>query len=463
VSDSAASAAALVDSALRLAELLRDPSPSDGVLIEAVALTGELRRRVDGIGVELAGRVAELSDPGREQRLCRALAERSPEGVLQAYAGLDAMEARAWVTVGDALRPRTTLQGEVLPARHERMQAALASGGLRVATAASMLRVFEHIAPYASPADNDRVEEILIDAAPQVSDRGFARLCAETEARFVPDQLNERDAMLRRRAGVVFRAARDGRRQMIVDLHPELEGFCQAALDARTAPRRQPTFLDLGDAGAGSGGDAGVDAVAAAGEDRRLLSQRRADALLSIMRESLGADSGRVAGTSVTMHVTVPLEALRTGLGQAKIAGVDEPIPAGVARRLAADAEIIPCVLGSNSEPLDIGRAVRLATEGQRAALAIRDGGCIWPRCEAPPGWCEVAHITPWAEGGGTDLDNLMLLCAFHHRCFDNDGWSLDTIDGTRHLVPPAWVDYARTPRPVRTPGTTAATRARAA
>jgi 5-methylcytosine-specific restriction protein A len=461
VSASVASATALAASAVRLAELLRDPAPSDAVLIEAVTLTGELRRRIDGIGVELAGRVAELSDPGREQRLCRALAERSPEAVLQAYAGLDAMEARAWVTVGEALRPRTTLQGEVLPARHERMQAALASGRLRVATAASMLRVFEHIAPYASPTDHDRVEQILIDAAPQVSDRGFARLCAETEARFVPDQLEERDAMLRRRAGVVFRATRDGRRQMIVDLHPELEGFCQAALDARTAPRRQPTFLDLGDGGPDA--DSGVDAVATAGEDRRLLSQRRADALLSIMRESLGADAGRVAGRSVTMYVTVPLEALRTGLGQAKIAGVDEPIPASVARRLAADAEIIPCVLGGESQPLDMGRSVRLATEGQRAALAIRDGGCIWPRCEAPPGWCEVAHITPWAEGGGTDLDNLMLLCAFHHRCFDNDGWGLETIDGARHLVPPAWVDSARTPRRVRTTGTTGATRARAA
>jgi 5-methylcytosine-specific restriction protein A len=63
-----------------------------------------------------------------------------------------------------------------------------------------------------------------------------------------------------------------------------------------------------------------------------------------------------------------------------------------------------------------------------------------------------VAHITPWAEGGGTDLDNLMLLCAFHHRCFDNDDWTLAVIDGERCLVPPAWVDCARTPRRVGRP-----------
>ena len=73
------------------------------------------------------------------------------------------------------------------------------------------------------------------------------------------------------------------------------------------------------------------------------------------------------------------------------------------------------------------------------------------------------ATRSPHPDFGGTDLDNLMLLCAFHHRCFDNDGWSLDTIDGVRHLVPPAWEDYARTPRPLRTPGTTGVPHARAA
>jgi hypothetical protein len=54
------------------------------------------------------------------------------------------------------------------------------------------------------------------------------------------------------------------------------------------------------------------------------------------------------------------------------------PISAATARRLAAQGEIIPVVLGSASEPLDQGRAIRLATEPQRRALAVRDGGCVW-------------------------------------------------------------------------------------
>jgi hypothetical protein len=327
-----------------------------------------------------------------------------------------------------------TLQGESLPARYEAVGAAVRSGRLRVTSAARLLDTLDRIEPHSSLSERQRAEAILVEAAPEVSDRGFARLCAETEARFRPDDLEERDALLRRRSGVTFRTSRDGRPQMVVDLHPELEGFCRAALDARTAPRRQPAFVDAGEG----------DPI---GDDRRTLSQRRGDALLSIMRQSLAADPGRVAGTSVTLQITCSYETLRTGIGQAEIAGVAEPIPASVVRRLAASAEVIPVVLGGESQPLDVGRAMRLATEPQRVALAIRDGGCLWPRCEAPPGWCEVAHIVPWAEGGGTDLDNLMLMCPFHHRRFDLDGWEVAVIDGARHFVPPAWVDYARTPR----------------
>ncbi|HEV7742163.1 MAG TPA: DUF222 domain-containing protein, partial [Pseudolysinimonas sp.] len=278
-----------------------------------------------------------------------------------------------------------------------------------------------------------QVEAFLVGEAPVLTDRQFTRLCNSVPFRFEPDSLVEREARLRARCGVEFRQTRDGMRRMIVTMDPEAEGFLTTALDARTGPRRLPTFSD--------------PAVPPADSDLRPLRHRRLEALVAIARQSVANDDGRVAGTSVTMHVTVPLDALITGVGAAKIAGVDEPMTASAARRLAASAEIIPVVLGSDSVPLDMGRAVRLATEPQRNALAIRDGGCIWPTCDAPPGWCEVAHVVPWAHGGGTDLDNLMLLCAFHHRCFDNDDWQLQTRDGERYLIPPAWVDSARTPR----------------
>ena len=48
-------------------------------------------------------------------------------------------------------------------------------------------------------------------------------------------------------------------------------------------------------------------------------------------------------------------------------------------RRLACDAEIVPMVLGSRSEPLDVGRLQRTVTDAIRRALNLRDGGCAFP------------------------------------------------------------------------------------
>ena len=235
----------------------------------------------------------------------------------------------------------------------------------------------------------------------------------------------------------------DGMLRWIVTMDPESAGFLTPALDARTAPRREPRFGMDADAGAGAGDGAGPVLP----DDGRTLPQRRLDALVGLAREALRADDGSVAGIDVTMLVTIPLEALRSGTGAAWIDGVNAPICAGTARRLAATADIIPVVLGGGSEPLDLGRSARLFSRAQRRALSIRDGGCLWPGCSAPPGWCEVAHVEPWARGGPTDLDNAMLLCPFHHRRFDLDGWGLDVRGGSRWLIPPASVDAWRTPR----------------
>lgn len=84
-------------------------------------------------------------------------------------------------------------------------------------------------------------------------------------------------------------------------------------------------------------------------------------------------------------------------------------------RMLACDAHIIPIVLGGQGHPLDVGRAARLATPAQLAALHVRDNGCSFPGCTMPPGWCDAHHVIHWIEHGPTDLNNLTLLCRHHH------------------------------------------------
>ena len=77
--------------------------------------------------------------------------------------------------------------------------------------------------------------------------------------------------------------------------------------------------------------------------------------------------------------------------------------------------------------------------------MALRDGGCVF--CGAPPGWCEAAHLDPWALTRQTDLDNGALMCPSDHRRFDLEGWQLEWRDDVPWLIPPAWIDASRTPR----------------
>jgi len=95
------------------------------------------------------------------------------------------------------------------------------------------------------------------------------------------------------------------------------------------------------------------------------------------------------------------------------------PISAGLARRLACSAGLIPVVyrkaIDGPSVILDMGRKRRLHTEPQRIALTVRDRGCTTLACDRPAAWCHAHHDLPWAEGGPTDLATGRLLCGFHH------------------------------------------------
>jgi len=84
-------------------------------------------------------------------------------------------------------------------------------------------------------------------------------------------------------------------------------------------------------------------------------------------------------------------------------------------RKLACDASIIPMVLGSKSQPLDVGRTKRLVTPALLAALWARDKGCTFPGCGRPPQWTDAHHVKHWIDGGPTALLNLALLCGYHH------------------------------------------------
>src|SRR4051812_3593318 len=111
---------------------------------------------------------------------------------------------------------------------------------------------------------------------------------------------------------------------------------------------------------------------------------------------------------------------------------------------LACTARIRRVVLDQHGAVLHLGRGHRLATPAQKAALCARDIGCVIPGCTVPGDLCEIHHVTPWADAGRTDIDNLVLACPRHHIDVTDGTWQLEMIDGVPWARPPAWAHPTR-------------------
>lgn len=166
-----------------------------------------------------------------------------------------------------------------------------------------------------------------------------------------------------------------------------------------------------------------------AGEiDERTPAQRRADALVDLAR--LAMNHGQLpdtAGEPTQVTVTVRLSDLRRDLapGDSAEASIDDvAITPNTGRMHACDAAIIPAVLGTESEVLDLGRSTRTWTRAQRKAAKIRAGSrCEAPKCQATLDRCDLHHEHHWAHGGATDLNNGIYLCTYHHWLVHHTAW----------------------------------------
>jgi hypothetical protein len=123
-------------------------------------------------------------------------------------------------------------------------------------------------------------------------------------------------------------------------------------------------------------------------------------------------------------------------------------VDAATVRRWACDAEIVPMVLGSRSEPLDVGRTQRTAPDAIRRALNVRDGGCAFPGCDRTPRRCQAHHIGHWRDLGDTAVHDMCLLCRYHHQLVHHGHWTIHMIDGRPWFTPPAFIDPEQRPGP---------------
>ena len=80
----------------------------------------------------------------------------------------------------------------------------------------------------------------------------------------------------------------------------------------------------------------------------------------------------------------------------------------------------------------DLPRTSRSMARGELSYSKVRarDGGCGFPGCDSR--FVEAHHIVPWARGGETKLDNLVLLCRAHHRGVHEGGFRVRMGQGRR-------------------------------
>ena len=388
---------------------------------EAVALAdrvGELFTAIRSAEAELGAVLVEIEQRG----VLELFGYRSVARLLEHLADVPKVAAERVVQRARALNPGRALDGSPIPALAPATGVAALSGRLSI----SMIDVIVGALTDIPPEHRDTAENHLLSFAAEAGHKQVAALGARILAHLDPDgpepdatepATPTRELSLRRK--------RSGMWELRGRFDDETGTRASALLDALAQRRTTEEGADL-----------------------RSPQERYGDAFSDTLDLALNSpELPMQAGERAHVLVAVSLADLKSGVGAATL-GDTGRISAAEARIHACDSMIIPAVLGEKSEPLNLGRLRRLISAGLRRALYLRDRGCAFPGCHRPPRHCQGHHIRHWAEGGPTDLGNLVLMCAHHHRLLHRSGWEVRiAADGLPEFLPPRFLDKHRKPR----------------
>ena len=351
---------------------------------------------------------------------------RNTKQLLAGMLNLSPTEAGARVTHATQLAPRRALGGEVLAPLLPTTAAALAAGEIGAGQVRVITEMMAAIPASVSAADRDAAEAELAGYARSFNPTSLHTISRHLLAHLDPDGPEPRDEPESDPgAGELrLRNRRDGRLGLEGFLEAEHGAAFRSLIDQLAGPRPASEGIP----------------------DLRSTPQRNAEALLEICGLARAAERcPSTGGEPAHLTVTIDWDALRTGLGLATL-DYGTHISAAEARRWACDAKIIPVVLGGQSEPLDVGRAMRTVSLAIRRALVARDRGCAFPGCDRPPGMCQAHHALHWIDDGESNVENCVLLCETHHRHVHRTGWEVLIHPGHVEFIPPAIIDPNRTP-----------------
>ncbi len=346
---------------------------SDDVLEKT---TVELRRSINAAHAQFALQVREL-----ERRNIPELDHRlTTTGWLKKHCQMTAMEASGTVKTARAMVHMPTVTANALAGVVPRRSVQL----LGQARDRHPNPFFDH-------------EPVFGDIATYLSVKDLRRAIAHWEQQVDYAQALQDVEHQEKLRSLYLAQMMDGMGDIRGSLSPELFHIVKTVIDAKV----NPTLLDQ--------------------DDHRSPAQRRADALGDICRFYADHNDAIVTSGGEKPHVTVTVDyEVLTGQVE-RLPEIDGmPVTPETVRRITCDAGIIPMVLGSDSEPLDVGRKTRTIPPAIRRAVEQLYNGCAWPGCDAPLSWCDIHHKIHWADGGETCLNNLCPYCRKHHTAVHN-------------------------------------------
>src|SRR4051795_6348441 len=446
---------------------------------DAVALADRvsaLLTVVRSVEAEIGSLLAEIESRG----VMELFGYRSVARLFEHLADVPKAAAEAVVKRARALASSRTLDGTPIPALAPATGAAAAEGRLSNPMIDTIVGVMTQV-----PAEHrDDAEQHLLTFASEAGYKQVAALGERILAHLDPDGAapDETEPAIPSRE-LSLRRKRTGFWELNGRFDDETGTRASALLDSLAERRTTDEGPDLRSP-LERYGDAFSDAIDLAFNSPALPTQagERAHVMVAVSLADLRSSIGQaVLGDTGTTSADTPAAlsnigtTLKTGVGRAMLdntattpnPGADQAalgtVPKAVGRAMlgdlgtisaaearihACDCKLIPAVLGSKSELLDLGRQHRLISTPLRRALYLRDRGCAFPGCHRPPRHCQGHHIRHWADGGPTELGNLVLMCAHHHRLLHRSGWQVRiAADGLPEFMPPVFLDKRRKPR----------------
>jgi len=294
----------------------------------------------------------------------------------------------------------------------------------------------EVLAQVAFDADCLAVQERVL---PTARCQGFTR--TKTKANRCIDSIDARGQARRKAAA---------RRRREVYVTPDVDGLSTliARLDTFTANAIMGAI------------NAAITHPGITGACDATIGVRRSEALAALIFGAPNTESG--CPTPIAVNITVELSVPMSELDVATQAGAGKTVNSGAIGCDFSQLLTDPCVkvfarpaaVSDSGHVLDVGRRRYQITGALRAMITLRDGSCRFPGCNAAASRCQIDHVIPWDQGGGSDVGNLGVLCVRHHQLKTHGGWKLTDSkpNGSCTWRSPQGLTYHHYPEPITEP-----------